>query len=101
MDNNLFNMMLADFGEAKKYRAGKKTKARVSRFAFEPVNLKFVEIRSIRTKLGLSEPRFAEFLGTSLGTVRSWEQGVRKPQMVALHLLVMAKEKPVLLLQTA
>jgi DNA-binding transcriptional regulator YiaG len=101
MNADLFNDMMAGFVEAKKYRAGQKAKLRVSRLAFEPVEMRPAEIRRIRTRLQLSQPEFADFLCTSVGTVRSWEQGVRKPQMSALRLLVIAKEKPALLLQLA
>ena len=99
VNNDLFNEMIADFAEAKKYRAGKKAKVRVFRAAFEPVSLKPKEIRGIRVQLGLSQPQFAEFLCTSIGTVRSWEQGSRKPQSSALRLLAIAKEKPAVLLR--
>jgi len=84
---------------AKKYRAGKKTKMRVSRVAFEPVSMKPAEIRRVRTRLRFSQPEFADFLCTRVGTLRSWEQGSRKPQSSALRLLAIAKEKPALLLQ--
>jgi len=36
MNNKLFNEMISGFVEAKKYRAGKKAKKRVSRVAFAP-----------------------------------------------------------------
>ncbi len=101
MDNKLFSEMIADFAEAKKYRAGKKARVRVSRVAFEPVELKPAEIRKVRVRLGFSQPEFAEFLCTSVGTVRSWEQGLRKPQNSALRLLAIAKEKPAVLLRRA
>ncbi len=59
MNNKLFNEMISGFVEAKKYRAGKKAKMRVSRVAFEPVSMRPAEIRRIRrtrlpqaTKLG-------------------------------------------------
>jgi putative transcriptional regulator len=91
--------MISGFVEAKKYRAGKKAKMRVSRVAFEPVSMKPAEIRRIRTRLRFSQPEFAEFLCTRVGTLRSWEQGSRKPQSSALRLLAIAKEKPALLLQ--
>ncbi|MGO9841027.1 MAG: helix-turn-helix domain-containing protein [Candidatus Acidiferrales bacterium] len=91
--------MISDLAEAKKHRAGKKSKVRVSRIAFEPVELKPAEIRGVRVNLGLSQPQFAEFLCTSVGTVRSWEQGSRKPQSAALRLLAIAKEKPAMLLR--
>jgi hypothetical protein len=40
MNNKLFNEMISGFVEAKKYRAGKKAKMRVSRVAFEPVSMR-------------------------------------------------------------
>jgi putative transcriptional regulator len=99
MNDKLFNEMIADFAEAKKHRAGKKSKVRVFRAAFEPVELKPAEIRKVRVRLGFSQPQFAEFLCTSVGTVRSWEQGLRKPQKSALRLLAIVKEKPAVLLR--
>ncbi len=99
MDAHIFDQIMDGFKEAKKYRAGKKSKVRVSRMAFEPVDLKPKEIQRIRTTLGLTQPTFAEYLGTSVGTIRSWEQGVRKPQASALRLLAIAKKKPALLLE--
>src|ERR1700730_10097143 len=99
MNGDLFNDMMAGFVEAKKYRAGQKAKVRVSRMAFEPVEMKPAQIRRIRTQLQLSQPEFAEFLCTSVGTIRSWEQGSRVPHKSALRLLVIAKEQPALLLQ--
>jgi len=99
MNANLFNEMMAGFVEAKQYRAGRKAKLRVSRLAFEPVKMKPAQIRRIRTRLQLSQPEFADFLCTSVGTIRSWEQGYRTPQKSALRLLVIAKERPALLLQ--
>jgi putative transcriptional regulator len=99
MNVDLFNDMMAGFVEAKKYRAGRKAKLRVSRFAFEPVKMRPAQIRRIRTRLQLSQPEFADFLCTSVSTIRSWEQGYRTPNKSALRLLVIAKEQPALLLQ--
>jgi putative transcriptional regulator len=99
MNEDLFADMIAGFAEAKKYRAGRKAKLRVSRLAFEPVKMKPAEIRRIRTRLRLTQPEFADFLCTSIGTIRSWEQGNRAPNKTALRLLVIAKEQPALLLQ--
>jgi putative transcriptional regulator len=99
VNNNLFNEMVSGFVEAKKYRAGKRANVRVSRVAFEPILMGPAEIRRVRTRLRFSQPEFAELLCTHVGTVRSWEQGTRKPQSSALRLLAIAKEKPALLLQ--
>jgi putative transcriptional regulator len=101
MNADLFDEMLSGFVEAKKHRAGKRTKLRVSRLAFPPVEMKPAQIRSVRNRLKLSQPEFAEFLCTSIGTVRSWEQGSRSPHSTALRLLAIAKEKPTLLLRMA
>jgi putative transcriptional regulator len=99
MNADLFNDMIDGFAEANKYRAGRKAKLRVSRLAFEPVKMKPAQIRRIRTRLQLSQPEFAYFLCTSVGTIRSWEQGNRVPNRTALRLLMIAKEQPALLLQ--
>lgn len=101
MNANLFEEMLSGFAEAKKYRAGQKTKLRISRMAFQPVKMRPAQIRRVRKRLRLSQPEFAEFLCTSIGTVRSWEQGSRSPHSSALRLLTIAKEKPALLLRMA
>jgi putative transcriptional regulator len=101
MNANLFDEMLSGFVEAKKHRAGKRTKLRVSRMAFPPVEMRPAQIRRVRNRLRLSQPEFAEFLCTSIGTVRSWEQGSRNPHSSALRLLAIAKEKPALLLRMA
>ncbi|HTC63569.1 MAG TPA: hypothetical protein VK709_12055 [Candidatus Saccharimonadales bacterium] len=97
MNEDLFNDMIAGFDEARKYRAGRKAKLRVSRLAFEPIKMKPAQIRQIRTRLKLSQPEFADFFCTSAGTIRSWEQGSRTRNRTALHLLMIAKEKPALL----
>jgi len=83
MNNKLFNEMISGFVEAKKYRAGKKAKMRVSRVAFEPVSMRPAEIRRIRTRLRFSQPEFAEFLCTRASELyESWEQGL--PQATKL-----------------
>jgi putative transcriptional regulator len=99
MKATLFNEMMEGVAEAIKYRRGEKAKVRVYRFARLSKSLKPSEIRKIRMKLGFSQFVFAEYLGTSVGTVRSWEQGVRRPQSAALHLLTIARQAPAALLQ--
>jgi putative transcriptional regulator len=95
----MFIDMIAGFADAKKYRVGRKAKLRVSRLAIEPIKMRPAQIRQIRTRLQLSQPEFADFLCTSVGTIRNWEQGSRTPNRTALRLLVIAKEKPALHLQ--
>ena len=52
------------------------------------------EIRAIRGSLGLSQARFAEFLGAGLTTVRSWELGEREPSSLARRLLGAIRDDP-------
>lgn len=99
MKTKLFMDMMAGFDEAVKYRQGKRAHVRVARFSAANGALKPREIRKIRTTLGLSQINFAHYLGTSVGCVRSWEQGLRKPQSTALRLLTIAKRKPAALLE--
>jgi putative transcriptional regulator len=52
-----------------------------------------VDVADIRHKLGLSQVEFAAKFCISLGTLRHWERGDRKPHGPALALLhVVAKE---------
>lgn len=91
--------MMAGFDEAVKHRRGQKARVRVSRFSSDVVALKPKEIRKIRLSLGLSQTDFAHYLGASVACVRSWEQGMRRPQGGALHLLTIARKKPAALLE--
>ena len=52
------------------------------------------DITRIRNSLGLSQALFAEALNVSLGTVRSWEQGIRAPDGAASRLLQVAERDP-------
>lgn len=48
-----------------------------------PPEFDAAKVKEVRGLLGLSEPRFAEFLGVSVRTVRGWESGRNAPQGVA------------------
>jgi len=95
----IFNELMVGLEEAIQFRAGKKTSLRISMVA-PPPELKPSEIRQIRTSLKISQPQFALILGTSTGCVRSWEQGIRKPQKTAARLLSVVKHNPAALLES-
>ena len=38
-----------------------------------------MDIKAIRTKYGYTQEKLAELLDVSVGTVKSWEQGINKP----------------------
>ena len=72
----------------------------------EQVNLRVTELpppqrfrpRDIRQALNASQVLFALYLNVSTNTIRSWEQGTRRPQGADLKLLTIAKRNPQALL---
>ncbi len=72
--------------EAIEFAQGKPTEAIVHEFT--PV-----DVKAVRAKVGMTQAEFAMVFGISLGTLRHWERGDRKPRGPALVLLnVVAKE---------
>ncbi|MBE2895737.1 helix-turn-helix domain-containing protein [Pasteurellaceae bacterium HPA106] len=47
-----------------------------------------------RNKAGLSQSKFAEKLGISVNTLKSWEQGQRKPSGAAAALIKLLSKRP-------
>ena len=99
MKNELFAELQEAVRDVAAYRRGERKHLRVSRFMSAPKPLKPVEIRRIRKHLGISQPVFARYLGTSVACVRSWEQGSRRPQGTALRLLRLARKNPAILFE--
>lgn len=56
--------------------------------------------KKIRTRLGLSQIKFAQLLGISPSTLQNWEQGRRKPEGPAKVLLNIADKHPSVVLDT-
>jgi putative transcriptional regulator len=57
-------------------------------------NLKPVDVKAIRSKLGVSQAEFASMIGVSLSTLQNWEQGRRRPEGPAQALLKVAAANP-------
>jgi putative transcriptional regulator len=53
-----------------------------------------VDVRKIRTQLGLSQESFAQTYGFALSAVRDWEQGRRQPERSARILLKVVEKEP-------
>ena len=52
-----------------------------------------IDVKAIRTRLGLTQEQFALRFGFSINTLRHWEQGVRQPDGAArAYLLVIDRE---------
>jgi putative transcriptional regulator len=52
------------------------------------------DVAAIRAQFGVSQAKFAEMIGVSLGTLRNWEQGRRAPEGPASVLLEVAFYEP-------
>ncbi|HBL26411.1 MAG TPA: transcriptional regulator [Acidobacteria bacterium] len=87
MKQELFEELFASVREGGEILRGERSAARSFRFD-EP------DIRGIREKHGLSQPGFAAMMGISVGTLRNWEQGRRKPEGSARVLLEVVEMHP-------
>jgi len=45
------------------------------------------DVVGLRTRLGLTQEKFAKKLGVSVWTVSSWERGLNKPRSLSLRAL--------------
>jgi putative transcriptional regulator len=82
MDEELFNDLLESIGQMKKREFARKTVVHVPKLV------------AARNRSGLSQEQFAKLLGVSVRTLRSWEQGQRKPSGAAQTLIRIAESQP-------
>jgi putative transcriptional regulator len=87
MKKELFDELLESVREGGAILRGEREPSR--RFVFEEP-----DVRSLREKYGLSQPKFAALMGISVGTLRNWEQGRRKPEGSARVLLRVVERHP-------
>jgi len=52
------------------------------------------DIKSLRTRLGMTQEQFATAYRLPLGTVRDWEQGRTRPDAPAMALLAVIEREP-------
>lgn len=84
---NAFKSIAQGLQEAIEHSQGKTEGSRVHR----PEE---VDVAAIRKKLGLTQAQFAAKFCISLGTLRHWERGDRKPHGPALALLHVVDKEP-------
>ena len=87
MKNESFDELLESVREGGEILRGERAPSRSFHFE-EP------DVRSLREKHGLSQSRFAAMLGISVGTLRNWEQGRRRPEGSARVLLRVVEKHP-------
>ena len=54
----------------------------------------WVDVKAIRSGLGLTQAEFASRFGFSLGTLRNWERGHRQPEGAARAFLTVIAREP-------
>lgn len=78
---------VADYGRVKRTMADQGVTA--LRIAIRPV-----DVKALRTRLGISQEAFAGRYGLDVATVRNWEQGRTKPEGPAAALLQLIERDP-------
>jgi putative transcriptional regulator len=86
MREDMFHELLESVGQGGAVVRGEMEPARSFHFSGD--------VKALREGMRLSQPRFAAMLGISVGTLRNWEQGRRKPEGPARALLRVAAVHP-------
>jgi putative transcriptional regulator len=94
----IFSELREALHETAAFERGERLDLRVTELPARPPTLRAAQIRQIRKALNASQVLFATYLNVSPNTVRSWEQGTRRPQGADLKLLAIAKNRPQALL---
>ena len=93
MNEQMFNELLESIEQAGKIRKGQMKPSRRT-------VLKEPDVLAIREKYDMTQQEFSSLLGISVGTLRNWEQGRRKPQGPAKVLLRIAEKRPKAILES-
>jgi putative transcriptional regulator len=89
MSKRAFDKVMTGLDEARIYLEGIADKQRYR--VHVPEN---VDVKKIRTRLGLSQETFAATYGFAVSAVRDWEQGRRRPERSARILLKIVEREP-------
>ena len=84
---NMFDELKASLEEAVEIKQGLLETAVRTRY-------EVADVKAIRLALNVSQQEFAQALGTSVDTVKSWETRRRNPTGLSAKVLTLMKEKP-------
>jgi len=84
---NIFNELKTSLEEAVEIKQGKKPALRVTRYDV-------ANVKALRAKLDVSQQELADALGTSVDTIKSWENKRRNPTGLAAKVLATIKDNP-------
>ncbi len=68
--------------------------ARGAREGFVAHVPELIDVKTVRSKMGLSQAKFANQFGFSVDAVRNWEQGRRQPDVAARAFLMVIDREP-------
>jgi putative transcriptional regulator len=89
MTKRAFDKIMAGLDSARGYLDGTADKRRYRVHVPDKI-----DVRKIRTRLGLSQESFARTYGFAVSAVRDWEQGRRRPERSARILLKVVENEP-------
>lgn len=84
----MFDELKESLEQAVEIRQGKVEASRVSRY-------EVADVKALRESLSVTQAEFAQALGTSVDTVKSWELKRRNPTGLAAKVLAAIKDNPV------
>lgn len=86
---SIFDELQTSLQEAVNIKQGKTQASRVTRH-------EVADVKAIRAKLHVSQAEFADAIGTSIDTIRSWESKRRNPTGLAAKVLATIQDNPAL-----
>lgn len=84
---SIFNELKASLEEAVIIKHGSTAPSRTTRYDI-------ADVKAIRARLNVSQAEMAAALGTSLDTIKSWEQKRRNPTGLAAKVLATIQDDP-------
>jgi len=84
---SMFDELEASLKEAVEIKKGRKAPSRVTRH-------EVADVKALRTNLHVSQAEFAEAMGTSVDTIKSWETRRRNPTGLAAKVLATLQDNP-------
>ncbi|MDC9616073.1 NadS family protein [Xenorhabdus khoisanae] len=82
---NFFDELKSSLEEAIEIKQGNKAAARVTRY-------EVADVKAIRAQLNMSQAEMAKALGTSIDTIKSWEQKRRNPAGLTAKVLAIIQD---------
>jgi len=91
---NVFDDIKTGLNQAIDYEQGK-IAAKTTTLLIAPIeNFTAQEIKTIRQSTGLTQKKFALYLGVSVKTVEAWESGRNHPEGSACRMLALTRQDP-------